>query len=560
MAATCSFLKAGDARFLARNHSVIWREICGIQEAILDAIEANEYDVIVNGDTPMTSTQSIISVTVTDSGGGYNDVVATAVINANGTGGTLATVVPVVTGSTITGFTVTAGGSGYAPISVTAAPANVYALIAAQTQANYNGVGANGSFVAGLRYQAGEVITLNNDATITVNTIGAPTAVVTIDGQDETDFDGAGANGTFDGGDSLGITAYQVGDTITLNDGTVVLVDAVAGFDVTQFTIQSNSVNGIASGTTLVQVATSGSGAGFELTLDTNNETPVGPVATFTVTTAGDPFFYPATLTQASTTGIGGNFTLTPGNNNVTGSSGTGAVLTPIVVDGEITSVVVGAAGTGYLLGAPIIFTHPAGSGAVATVTAVNGSGGILAVTVTNGGSDYETAQATVTVSHPTGFGFEGTVQVTSGVVTGVAIVNGGSLYSDQVPTAVIEDPTGSGAVLAVVMDGDNVDEINVVDGGFGYTDPTVVIRPSAFGTDDEDVVYEDATATATVGVNTFGTTPSEYNDVIIGQSDDRVIEDQIQYILDYFTALGYNIRVQTNPATNNTIQWQLIW
>ena len=40
----------------------------------------------------------------------------------------------------------------------------------------------------------------------------------------------------------------------------------------------------------------------------------------------------------------------------------------------------------------------------------------------------------------------------------------------------------------------------------------------------------------------------------------DAVIADQIQYVLDYFTALGYNIRAQVNPSTGNTLQWQIIW
>lgn len=365
MAANCSFLKAGDARFLARNHSIIWREICGIQEAILDAIEDHEYDVIVNGGTPMTSTQSILSVSVTNGGAGYDVVSATATIDANGTDGVDAEVEPIVTGTTITGFSVLNGGSDYQPISATA----------------------------------------------------------------------------------------------------------------------------------------------------------------------------------------------------TVGGAGSDAVVTPIVNSaGVITAVIVNSAGTGYSIGDPIAFTHPSGVGAAAAVSIVNGSGGVLAVSVTNGGSGYGVARAIVTVSHPTGFGFQGVVQVEGGVVVGVSIQNGGALYAPVGPTAVITDATGSGAVLSVELDGDAVSAIDVVSGGFGYSDPTVVIRPAAYGTDDEDAIDDEATAEATVNANLYGTDPSAYNDVIIGQSDDRVIEDQIQYILDYFTALGYNIRVQTNPATNNTIQWQVIW
>lgn len=62
------FPNAGLAKEMARNHTVIWGEICAIQQAILKAISGCEWDdetgkcvhtggsfcVIVGGDTPMT--------------------------------------------------------------------------------------------------------------------------------------------------------------------------------------------------------------------------------------------------------------------------------------------------------------------------------------------------------------------------------------------------------------------------------------------------------------------------------------------------------------------------
>lgn len=50
------------------------------------------------------------------------------------------------------------------------------------------------------------------------------------------------------------------------------------------------------------------------------------------------------------------------------------------------------------------------------------------------------------------------------------------------------------------------------------------------------------------------------YYDVVSGQSSDRVITQEIQFVLDYFTKLGYNIRPQVNPNTASTLQWKILW
>jgi len=70
----------------------------------------------------------------------------------------------------------------------------------------------------------------------------AANRVVLIESQDETDYDGAGSNGTFVGGDGAGGDAYVVNDVITMNDGSQITVDAIDGNgDVTQFTVTVNS-------------------------------------------------------------------------------------------------------------------------------------------------------------------------------------------------------------------------------------------------------------------------------------------------------------------------------
>jgi hypothetical protein len=41
---------------------------------------------------------------------------------------------------------------------------------------------------------------------------------------------------------------------------------------------------------------------------------------------------------------------------------------------------------------------------------------------------------------------------------------------------------------------------------------------------------------------------------------NDRPYQDQMDTVIAYFTNLGYNIARQTNPSTNNTLQWYIKW
>lgn len=574
--ANCSFITATEARNNARNDTLIWTEICEVQTQILAAMDGNVYSVIVNDNTPFTETQGILSTLITAGGTGYSLVSATAVINANGTGGTSAAVTPIVTGTTVTGFTVDAGGSGYVPVNVTASVQTNYNLNDAQTQVNYDGAGGNGTYLTGgtgvnanFEYAVGEVITLSENSTVAVGSITpAGTArFVLVAADTELNYVGGGGNGTLDSGGS----GYAISDTITLNDGSVVTVDNVAAGVVTEFTVTTSSTNSNVSLTPRNQLSTSGSGTSFQIIPGTNNETAVGAVLNFTVTSGGaDPFTLGSQVTQVSsakaggaavgTVAIGLGFALVPTTNNAAliAHAGVAAVLTPIETSGAITSVVISTPGTAYVVGQPIIFSHPTGVGATASIATVSGTGAITGIIITNGGSGYASAVATVTVTAPGGLtpavAFVGTVAVTAGVVTGIIITEGGTGYADLLPTVSITDATGTGATFTTNIAGGAVTAINIITAGSGYTAPTLTIiaAPTSGGVN--------ATATATAGTNTFGTTPVDLFNAWSGVTTDAVLSDQIQFVLDYFTSLGYNIRVQTNSSTANTIQWQIIW
>ena len=90
--------------------------------------------------------------------------------------------------------------------------------------------------------------------------------------QDETYYDGDTdfLNGAFFGGTA----GYVVSDTITLSDGSVVTVDAVAAGVVTAFTVTTSGETVVTEGVALTQTSTSGVGTGFTLTPEARNTTP----------------------------------------------------------------------------------------------------------------------------------------------------------------------------------------------------------------------------------------------------------------------------------------------
>lgn len=229
----------------------------------------------------------------------------------------------------------------------------------------------------------------------------------------------------------------------------------------------------------------------------------------------------------------------------------------PMTAINDILSVTVTAGGTGYF---PVVATADAiddniGAGAVLEVEVVGST--IAAITVVNGGADYNPLTTEIQINHPLGFGFAAAVTVVGGAITAITVVEGGAAYGPVLPTATIVDDTGVGATLEVAVDVDTglVTTITVTAGGYGYSENALVAiqaAPTSAGAD--------ATATATVNYSMYGLTSPNYYAVVSGQSSDRVITDQLQFVQDYFTALGYSIRPQVNPITGNTLRWLVIW
>ena len=249
---------------------------------------------------------------------------------------------------------------------------------------------------------------------------------------------------------------------------------------------------------------------------------------------------------------------------SVTTAGGMDATLDPVILDGVIVSVNITNAGTDYQAGDAVVATNPAGTGSgfVASISAITGPGNISEITIASNGTEYETVLSTIEIDHPTGTGFEGVVQAPGGLITGISIQDWGTGYFPLLPTAAIVDneSTGTGAILEITADdiaAGAIQTIGVVQSGFGYSqDVDVVITPALTSPG------ANATAEATIAADPqgYGTIAPLYYEVLNGQSSNRVLQSQIEFVKDYFTGLGYNIRPQVNPNTGYTLQWWIIW
>jgi len=102
-----------------------------------------------------------------------------------------------------------------------------------------------------------------------------PTVIQEIDiliiSQDETNYNAAGDNGTFVGGNGIPATADHIAaDVLTLSNGATITVDTVVSGDVTEFTVLTIGT-AVVNGDTLTQTGTTGSGAAFTLTPEVAN-------------------------------------------------------------------------------------------------------------------------------------------------------------------------------------------------------------------------------------------------------------------------------------------------
>lgn len=64
----------------------------------------------------------------------------------------------------------------------------------------------------------------------------------------------------------------------------------------------------------------------------------------------------------------------------------------------------------------------------------------------------------------------------------------------------------------------------------------------------------------ANVNSGTTMTNSNIYYNVYTGVTSDATKLDQLNYVKDYFTGLGYGVNILTNTTTENTITWNISW
>jgi hypothetical protein len=129
------FPNAATMEQLATNFPVVWKEICMIQQAILEASSqctpgGGQMCTTVGGDTPMTFISGVDTVTVVNGGAGYFiDTPSISFIPPLGvTPGSIASATLTTNGGNILAVNMVSGGLGYQPVPATMSVSSVLGL------------------------------------------------------------------------------------------------------------------------------------------------------------------------------------------------------------------------------------------------------------------------------------------------------------------------------------------------------------------------------------------------------------------------------------------------
>jgi hypothetical protein len=174
---------------LALNHSVVWEEICMIQQAILAAasqcqVGGGQMCTTVGGNTPMTFISGVESITVVNGGSGYfEDTPSVYFVPPVGvTPSIVATGTVTTNGGNILQITMTNQGAGYQPVPATLSVSSVLGA-GAILEPLVNGageiVGVN-IINGGLNYTTGDSITATRAVLPNVAYVDAEFAITSV--------------------------------------------------------------------------------------------------------------------------------------------------------------------------------------------------------------------------------------------------------------------------------------------------------------------------------------------------------------------------------------------
>lgn len=572
----------------------------------------------------MTFVSGVTSVDVISGGSGYfTDHPAIVFVPPVGSPGSGATATLTTNGGNILAVNVTAGGTGYQPVSATLSVSSI-AGVGAILQPLVNG---NGNIV--------NINIANNGTGYTINdTITATRAVAPNVAYVNAVFQITAVSLT---GQIISIAIINPGSGYQPSVATVKIVSSFnsalayptgAGFMANVVTnnvgtvtsvIVTNTGSGYADLPPTLVITDPGTGAVTKVTLGTGlTATSVASIAVLNsgsgytsaatgqvinpstdagVSATGTPIITAGSIVGVSSLMGGGVYASTPTItfSNAIGT-GTGATATVVVSAGVVTSIALNSGGTGYTNGTytGVKFTNAIGAGTGATVNMTVVGGIVTSVTLATGGTGYSSGTSILTLGTivpgagytngsysavpligGTGTGATANIVVAGGTVTSVSIVNRGVGYTlaDNLSATL---PAGSGFIIPVSQ----VAYIGVPFATLFNTLATGTANMTAGSVSSVTITnggsgYNAATMTFSppiippitpavvkinVATNTFGTNPNLYWQVWAGTTTNKAIQLQENAVLSYFKGLGYTISIQSNPATGSTIQWKICW
>ncbi|OWK40275.1 RTX toxin [Fimbriiglobus ruber] len=166
--------------------------------------------------------------------------------------------------------------------------------------------------------------------------------------------------------------------------------------------------------------------------------------------------------------------TVTPGSASqfIVTEPTTIATATASLAAGGVASVAVTGGGGGYAFAPAVTLTGGGGTGAIATATVANGV--VTGITVTNAGTGY-TAAPTVTIAPPSTAIATATATLSGGGVSSIAVNTGGAGYLVD-PDVTLVGGGGTGATATATVVNGVVTAVTVTNAGTGYTAPPTVV------------------------------------------------------------------------------------
>jgi hypothetical protein len=529
----------------------------------------------------------ISSIAVLVPGTGY---VNPPQIQVQGGGGTHAQVSATVNGGTVSQFVVTNPGSGYTSAPTLEITTGSGALVAAQLMPT--GVSSISVVDAGSTFTDAPTVVLNSrggNSQLGTVTLKVVRAVLINAGQ-----------------------GYSQGDQLLVSGGTYTMaceiqvlttnnVGQILTFNITNPGVYTDlpilDTNNVLGG--------SGVGASFDLhmglhgveVLNGGTGYAAPPVVSITGTGTGAQAESRLTADAVSSvviTAPGTGYRSIP---QITLDNGTGAQAVATLLPTSVDQIIILDGGSGYPAAPAVLLVG--GGGVGATAEAVIEFGVVTQIIVTNPGMDYTSAPAVMIDGNAVGQALlvpTGVDQITvtsSGsnytAVPFVAFSQGDALATAHLmPTGIasiyvqapgdtyVSNPqltfVGTTAQLGVfeapvtnVNRSFAVADVQVLNTGSGYIDVPQIL----FGSPPPGGTIAQATAVLGSGSGVFtirsyansqdyflvwrGITPSSEQLV-------RVYKDRMQAVIKYFTDLGYTITQETNPLTQNTFQWRVLW